>query len=202
MIADRMENIARYAGILPHAMDITRLWRAGALAVPQAEGLPFEVRDKRYATKPDAARRFEVHARTIDLMIGLEGEEIIHICPQEALRPGRALEGGADGMKMEGPVQGSAVVLRPGCFVAIAPGEAHMVGGMAGDVPEPLHKLVVKLAVQDACPCPKEVCKRHGICAECVAWHRNPNNSLPYCLRAKGNILIQRALEKRGERGG
>ncbi len=141
MIIDTMERIALYEGILPHAKEIAELLKAQA-----AEGASVEIRDKRYDTKPDEKRRYEVHAHTIDLMIGFEGSEIIHICPQTDLTPAEALPNGADGMKMDGAIQGHAIVLRPGTFVAIYPGEAHMVGGQVipGNA-EPLHKWVVKL---------------------------------------------------------
>ena len=141
MIADTMDRIALYESILPHAQEIANLWQTQS-----AQGASIEIRDKRYDTKPDEKRRFEVHARTIDLMIGFEGREVIHICPQADLIPAEPLPNGADGMKMDGAPQGHAVQLRPGTFVAIYPGEAHMVGGQA--VPgkaEPLHKWVVKL---------------------------------------------------------
>ena len=141
MIIDTMERIALYEGVLPHAKEIAALWQAQS-----AEGASIEIRDKRYDTKPDAKRRFEVHARTIDLMIGFEGCEVIHICPQADLELAELLPNGADGMKMNGAPQGHAVQLRPGTFVAIYPGEAHMVGGQAlSGTAEPLHKWVVKI---------------------------------------------------------
>lgn len=141
MIIDTMDRIALYEGILPHAAEIAKLWQAQS-----AEGAAVEIRDKRYDTKPDEKRRYEVHAHTVDLMIGFEGREIIHICPQSDLMPAEPLPGGADGMKMDGAIQGHAVQLRPGTFVAIYPGEAHMVGGqVTPGCAEPLHKWVVKL---------------------------------------------------------
>ena len=143
MITDTMDRIALYEGILPHAKEIAALFAAQC-----ADGASVEIRDKRYDTKPDAKRRFEVHAHTIDLMIGLEGREIIHVCPMADLTPAEPLPNGADGMKMDGAPQGSAVVLQPGSFVALYPGEAHLVGGqIAPGSPEPLHKWVVKLPV-------------------------------------------------------
>lgn len=141
MIIDTMDRIALYEGVLPHAKEIAALWQAAS-----SEGASVEIRDKRYDTKPDGKRRFEVHAHTVDLMIGFEGSEIIHICDQAELEPAEALPNSADGMKMNGAPRGHAVMLLPGTFVAIYPGEAHMVGGqvIAGEA-QPLHKWVVKL---------------------------------------------------------
>lgn len=143
MIVDTMERIALYEGILPKAKEIAALWAAGS-----PEGATMEVRQKSYDTKPDEARRFEVHDHTIDLMIGRGGIEVIHVCPVSELEEGEPLPNGADGRKLIGGPRGCAVMLRPGFFVALYPGEAHMVGGQR--VPgqaEPLEKWVVKLPV-------------------------------------------------------
>jgi len=141
MIVDTMDRIALYEGILPNAREIALLWLARS-----SEGASVEIRDKRYDTKPDHKRRFEVHAHTVDLMIGFEGSEVIHICHPDYLIPAEALPNGADGMKLDGDPQGHAVLLQPGTFVAIYPGEAHMVGGQAlPGKAESLHKWVVKL---------------------------------------------------------
>ena len=141
MIIDTMDHLAFYDDLLPHAAALAKHWQ-----MHSAEGAPVEIRDKRYDTKPDHKRRFEVHAHTIDLMIGFEGSEIIHICDQTLLAPAEALPGGADGMKMDGAPQGHAICLLPGTFVAIYPGEAHMVGGQTTPgVAQPLHKWVVKI---------------------------------------------------------
>ncbi len=141
MIVDSMDRIALYEGILPHAREIAALWAARS-----PEGASVEVRQKAYETKPDGARLFEVHDHTIDLMVGLSGAEIIHVCPAGELAPGRPLPDGADGRKLIGGPRGSAVMLRPGYFVALYPGEAHMVGGQCvpGEA-APLEKWVVKL---------------------------------------------------------
>lgn len=141
MIIDTMERIALYDGILPHAKELAALYAAGS-----PEGASVEIRDKRYDTKEDARRRFEVHHHTIDLMIGFEGIEVIHICPMDELTPAEPLPKGSDGMKMDGAPRGHAVRLLPGTFVAIYPGEAHMVGGQVipGEA-APLHKWVVKI---------------------------------------------------------
>ena len=144
MILDTMDRIHLYAGILPYAEEVTRLWQERKEAAPACEA--FEIRDKCYDTRPDEKRRFEVHAHTIDLMVGLEGEEYIHVCRPDELIPAEALPGGADGMKLDGGPRGSAIRLAPGFFAALYPGEAHMVGGqITPGKAEPLHKWVVKL---------------------------------------------------------
>lgn len=33
------------------------------------------------------------------------------------------------------------------------------------------------------CTCPNDKCPRHGNCIECVKFHREKKNKLPYCIR-------------------
>lgn len=148
MIMDTFERLPLYAELLPCAEEL----RAHA-QTKDAEGLPFEVRFKAYETKADEKRRFEVHRRTIDLMMGFEGSEIIHICPEDELTPGELLPNGADGQKLNGAPRGTAALLKPGWFIAILPGEAHMVAGQVtpGETGS-VSKWVVKL------PSPERFC--------------------------------------------
>ena len=63
--------------------------------------------------------------------------------------PAEKLPDGVDVQKFDGGPQGHAVVLKPGFFVAIFPGEAHMVGGQVipGET-DHVSKWVVKVPVQ------------------------------------------------------
>lgn len=141
MLIDTLDRLARYESVLPHAAEIAECVNARS-----PEGASVEIRDKRYDTRPDAKRRFEVHAHTVDLMIGLEGSEVIHVCPEANLTPAEPLPAGADGKKLDGAPQGHAVLLTPGTFVALYPGEAHMVGGqLVPGQAQALHKWVVKI---------------------------------------------------------
>ncbi len=148
MIMDTVERLPLYAELLPYARELS-----GRFKNREAEGLPFEVRFKQYDTKPDEKRKFEVHRHTIDLMMCFEGEEIIHICPEAELQPGEPLPNGGDGMKLVGAPRGTAVRLQSGCFAAILPGEAHMVGGQTkAGASGSVSKWVVKL------PSPERFC--------------------------------------------
>lgn len=141
MIVDTVERMHLYASVLPYAREI----RACFLR-EDAAGMPCETRIKAYETRPDDARRFEVHDHTVDLMIGITGEEIIHLCGADELTPAEPLQGGGDGRKMDGAPRGHTVRLRPGLFIAIYPGEAHMVAGQTEKgVPGSVNKWVVKI---------------------------------------------------------
>ena len=145
MIMDTVERLPLYEELLPYAKELAERFQER-----NTEGLPFEVRFKEYETKTDDKRKFEVHRHTIDLMMCFDGAEVIHICSEEELEPGEPLPDGGDGMKLMGAPRGTAVLLKPGCFVAILPGEAHMVGGkVIPDETGSISKWVVKLPSPD-----------------------------------------------------
>ena len=140
MILDNISRLPFYENQIPGAARI-----AAAFAAGDPSSCDVEIREKRYALKPDEKRRFEVHGRTIDLMMASEGEEIIHICSAEELEPAEVLPDGADGRKLNGSPRGTAVILREKYFCAIFPGEAHMVGGRIAGQEGILSKWVVKV---------------------------------------------------------
>lgn len=141
MIIDTIDRIGLYASVLPYAKELGERFLAQS-----TDAAPCEIRQKAYNTRADAQRRFEVHAHTIDLMMGISGEEVIHLCRPDELTPAEPLPNGADGQKLDGSPRGHAVLLRPNCFVAIYPGEAHMVGGQVvpGEA-QAIRKWVVKI---------------------------------------------------------
>ena len=145
MILDSISRLPLYEAQIPGAAAI-----AAAIASLDPKAAPCEVREKRYAQKDDAARRFEVHFHTIDLMLAREGAEIIHICPMQKLTPAEALPNGGDGRKLDGAPQGTAIVLEEGFFCALFPGEAHMVGGKINGEEGFIDKWVVKVPAPDA----------------------------------------------------
>lgn len=205
MIVARIDQLIAHRSALPLADRAIHLMNSRGLSLAEAfTSAGAEVRPKRYTTRADADRLFEVHDHTIDLMVALSGSEVIHLCAPEELSPGPALPDGADGRKLLGGPRGLSVTLKAGHFIAIFPGEAHMVGGHAEGTPGEIDKLVIKLPVNlpddGACPCVSN-CVRHGNCAECVVWHRDPNNSLPTCLREKGRAMVDRALKEAGLQG-
>lgn len=140
MISDTIARLPLYEALIPGAGQI-----AEAFLSQTPAAAPCEVREKSYALKEDAARRFEVHFHTIDLMIACEGAETIHICPMDRLTLAEPLPKGGDGRKLDGAPQGLAHTLEAGCFCAIFPGEAHMVGGSINGEGGQVSKWVVKV---------------------------------------------------------
>ena len=147
MILDLISRLPLYERQIPGAGRIAEAFEAN-----RPQDAPCEVRLKSYAPKSAAQRRFEVHFHTIDLMMAKSGAEVICLLPWEALQPAEPLPNGADGRKLDGAPQGSAVQLKAGYFCAIFPGEAHSVGGPADGAPEGIEKWVVKA------PAPEQFC--------------------------------------------
>ena len=144
MITDLISRLPLYESQIPGAGRI-----AAAFAAQAPESAPCEVRQKAYAPKQPQQRRFEAHYHTIDLMMARSGAEVIHLTSMERLAPAETLPGGADGRKLDGAPQGTAVTLEAGYFCAIFPGEAHMVGGPAENAPQGIDKWVVKVPAPD-----------------------------------------------------
>ena len=149
MVCDTISRLPLYASVIPGAEKI-----AAAYFSQKPQAAPCEVRLKSYAQKKDGDRRFEVHFHTIDLMIASEGAEVIHLCPADRILAAEDLPDGADGRKLDGLPQGTAVLLEEGCFCAIFPGEAHMVGGLCPKKPGNISKWVLKI------PCPDDFAVR------------------------------------------
>lgn len=145
MIIDLISRLPLYEAQIPGAGRIAKAFEAR-----KPEEAPCEVRRKSYPPKSPGQRRFEVHYHTIDLMMAGSGAEEIRLIPWKNLAPAEPLPGGADGRKLDGEPQGSAVTLEAGSFCAIFPGEAHMVGGPAGNAPEGIDKWVVKVPAPEA----------------------------------------------------
>lgn len=144
MIVDSIARLPLYEHLIPGAGKIAEAFAAG-----KPESAPWEVREKSYLPKAPDKRRFEVHFRTVDLMIAKAGAESIRLIPWKALAPAEPLPNGADGRKLDGAPRGSAVILEAGWFCAIFPGEAHMVGGPVDGVAGGIEKWVVKASAPE-----------------------------------------------------
>ena len=153
MFTGRLEPSPIYRQCLPHWDEILAF---AAQIDPQLPPGSYrldcgvEVLLKSYQTKAPEACRYESHRRTIDLMIGLEGEEYIYFLPADGLTPAEE-QPQRDAIKYRENPLASRVLLSPGFFAAFFPGEAHGVGIQAGES-RSLKKLVVKLPWGERAP--------------------------------------------------
>jgi biofilm protein TabA len=100
-----------------------------------------------FVTRPVGRGTWEAHRRFIDIHCVIAGEERMGWAPVDSLTAGE-YDAENDFYPLQG--QGGAFfTLRPGRFALMGPADAHMPGLMCGARPEPLRKVVVKVAVNE-----------------------------------------------------
>jgi YhcH/YjgK/YiaL family protein len=148
MIADRLVNAHRYAGLGPRItralefLDRTDLY-AIADGRHELDGADLYALVQRYTSKPVAEGRWEAHRRYADLQYVVAGEERIGYGPIE-----RFTRNGYDAERDFEALTGDGDFLRlgAGSFVLLWPGEAHMPQVAVAD-PSPVKKVVLKIRV-------------------------------------------------------
>lgn len=101
-----------------------------------------------YDTKAREAAKLETHRKYIDIQVLLSGTEVIEIFPKHELSVSEPYDLSRDAEFYQVPPKAHAkVTLKPGQFLVFFPDDAHMPCLMAGDSPEPVKKVVVKVAV-------------------------------------------------------
>lgn len=101
-----------------------------------------------YSTKTRADAKLETHRKYVDIQVLLSGTEVIEIFPKNGLTVSEPYHSGKDAEFYEKPAEEHAkVILKPGQFLVFFPDDAHMPCLMAGSSPEPVKKVVFKIAV-------------------------------------------------------
>lgn len=101
-----------------------------------------------YETKSRAVAKLETHRKYVDIQVLLSGEEVIEIFPKQELTVSTPYNPEKDAEFYKVPPEPCAkVTLSPGRFVVFLPEDAHMPCLMAGDSPQPVKKVVIKVAV-------------------------------------------------------
>lgn len=102
-----------------------------------------------YQTKARAVAKLETHRKYVDIQVLLSGREVIEIFPKKTLTVSEPYNPARDVEFYEKPAQSHAkVTLMPGQFLVFFPDDAHMPCLMAGATPEPVKKVVVKIAAE------------------------------------------------------
>ena len=92
----------------------------------------------------DETRLFEYHRSYLDIFVLVKGEERVNIAAPESL----------DLREQRGDYWGGtasaeqSVILRPGCFIVLFPGDAHR-PGMAVDTPRDVSRIVFKIRIKE-----------------------------------------------------
>jgi YhcH/YjgK/YiaL family protein len=98
-----------------------------------------------YNTKPKEQGAWEAHRKYIDIQYVAEGQELMGHANLGHLQAGE-YDAEKDFVLLKG--EGSFVLMKAGTFVILAPQDAHM-PQIAVDVPQPVKKVVIKVAVDD-----------------------------------------------------
>ena len=149
MIVDRLENAAQYP--FGAAWDKAFTFLRG-LAPDVAKGrIPIQGEEifalvSGYASRPPSEALFEAHRSYVDIQVVLLGREGCEWSPEETLVPEIPFDPTKDVAFYRRPSQGPGrVELVPGTFVVFFSQDAHMPGLIAGDRPEQIKKVVVKI---------------------------------------------------------
>ncbi len=101
-----------------------------------------------YKTKSRTDAKLETHRKYVDIQVLLSGTEVIEIFPKKELTVSEPYNPERDVEFYGKPVEKHAkVILKPGQFLVFFPDDAHMPCLMEGDSPEPVKKVVFKIAV-------------------------------------------------------
>jgi YhcH/YjgK/YiaL family protein len=151
MVLDRLENASQYRGLgkrLAAALEFLATTDLNKTPVGQTiHILGSEVTGSvsESSTKPrDASRQFEAHRRFIDVHYVIRGTECMGYANLDASKITKPYQDADDYLLLDGP--GDFVHVHSGMFVIFMPQDAHMPGLAAGD-PQPLRKIVIKVAV-------------------------------------------------------
>ena len=149
MIVDLLTNAHLYTGLSPrikNALDYLCETDLAALEPGNYElDAALNVRVLRYDSRPHEKGVWEAHRRAIDLQYIVEGAELVRYAPLSQLTPGD-YDAAKDFWRLSGPSAGDLVTLARGSFMLLWPTDGHM-PCLAVDQPEPVKKVVVKIAV-------------------------------------------------------
>jgi YhcH/YjgK/YiaL family protein len=102
-----------------------------------------------YATKLRESAKLETHRKYVDIQLLLSGTEAIEIFPRRDLTVSEPYNQEKDVEFYQVPTSAPArVVLSPGEFLVFFPHDAHMPCLVAGDAPQTVKKVVIKVAVE------------------------------------------------------
>ena len=146
MIYGQLTDAPAYRGIHPRLDRVLALLTPDFLASVGTERQLLEEDDALYVTRfdvqtvTDEARLFEYHRRYLDVFVCVGGCERVDIARPEALT---LREQSGDYWGCAGEAEQS-VLLRPGRFLVLFPGDAHR-PGMAPAQPEAVSRVVFKI---------------------------------------------------------
>ncbi len=150
MIVDQLEHRSAYARLPPRLAAALEFLASAPLAELRPgyhpiDGSRLYAIVQHYETRPRAGCVWEAHRRYCDVQFVASGTERIGLAPLARMRVQAPYDDARDVLLLDG--DGDLVTLHAGMFMLLWPHEAHMPGLML-DAPAPVHKVVVKAAVE------------------------------------------------------
>jgi len=152
MIHDTFENIGRYCDAgeplrmaLDFAIGFDPSQPDGRYEI-DGDGIFANVMS--YATLAAEELRFEGHEKYIDIQIMLEGEEFMDVSLGQDLEIDTPYSAQGDAALFKAPRLFSTLLLRPGHFAAVFPGDLHQPSRFV-ESPKPVRKMVLKVRVSN-----------------------------------------------------
>ena len=148
MVIDLLDNVDLYCGLGPRIAKALHWVRDHDLATLDlgrheiADDTLFALVSE-YNTKPQAEGRWEAHRQYLDLQCLGAGRELIGYAPLPTLSDGDYI---ADKDISWHTGDGRFLLIEPGRFMLLWPGDGHM-PGIAVDIPSPVRKVVLKIQV-------------------------------------------------------
>ena len=147
MIFDVIERLELYAPIIPELRDVAREIERKDF-ISREDGTYYTENGVRYflqsfLSDPDK-EMYEVHEKFIDVQIVLSGREMLKATTYEAKLPENFRKENDFGSKKEDKPE-IGMVLTPGRFALLLPGEPHLPGLSMSETPENVRKAVFKI---------------------------------------------------------
>ena len=151
MIATPLAYLGRYKPLSPNlAKAISWLEAGGWDALPEGRheiaGTEVYALVSRYNSKTPEDARYETHRDYIDIQVVVSGQEIVEARTAEGLVVSVPYKPDIEYFATPEPGTCHKLLLSPGTALIFFPEDAHRPGLARGGVPEPIHKVVLKVA--------------------------------------------------------
>lgn len=155
MIQDSLEFSGAYAPLHPLFPAAFEYLKTFDPATPdgkyEIDGKRLHASVQRYETAPEAAKAWEAHRVYADIQFIVSGREKVLYAPAGEFRPATPYNPEKDVQKFDGTGvrHVSSTVIPAGSFAVYFPQDGHKPGCQAGDTPEPVVKVVLKVRLRD-----------------------------------------------------
>jgi len=145
MIKDTLKNMHRYS-LNKHFEDFKAFLKESGVTEFTKLKLPLKAIPLEYTTKTFDLSKFENHQKFIDIHYIVKGQEEIGLTPVKELEPNMEYDQENDYQLLDGTVN-ETIMLNKGEFLLLFPGEAHVTGGVTGELTSDIKKIVFKVPV-------------------------------------------------------